>query len=906
MKLPARREPTWRVRLALAVVTAAAFVLAAAALTFGIWATLTKNAELFGRQTALSGILSFVLAAIAAAVGMLIWARKQSDSTAAQAQYLRRWRLIQVKSCSITDVRVHTTGAPNELPPPYVERDHDSKIIERLQAASVRGGFILVVGGSSTGKSRSLITCIKAILADWQILIPEDPSAIREAAGAGQIKPRTVIWLDDTPIEKFISANEDCITAHQLLEIMNDYRPIIISDSMWPSRFQALNSLPDESSIDVSDSSREARDGLALAGEPIRVAEQFSEAERQRAAPLASNDERLAAALADAQFGVTQTLAGAAWLVGRYRDAQAVMPSAYGIITGALDVRRIGYYGQLPRELLKLVAHGYLSARQFATVSDDSEWFDEGLRYATDFRSSPGFVAPLIAERKSTVGAIAYSIADYLLQYDIQHRRLARIPAGTWDALLVYANLPADLRRIARAAESRLMYGYAERFHRAAEAVEGRTSSSLPQWLAKHNRADELRERTDSGDREAGRRLAGLLTASGALDELRQRADSGDQDCRRQLANWLAASGEIDELRRRANSGDRFAQSWFSSSTPPERLGKRLRTMKRNALSRSKADSFYDTDRVDELRELADFGDPNARRRLSEWLIRRQYIGELRDRADGGDVIARNRLANWLAANGHIKELRERADAGDTSAFSPLADWLAAHDEIDELRWRADAGNKRAKWRLADWLALNGYISELRQRAEQGDANAGGRLAHWLIQNGQLGELRERADAGDESARRRLAIWLYDNRQLDELRERAEARDSNATDKLVSWLADNGPLDELRELADKGVPSASVRLADKLCANECIDELRAIAERGNAAANSRLVGWLVNNNRIEELRNRAVSGDLQAAKRLAELASDGLFAGADLLVKYGLSADGNVGPLPLRQRNDDR
>jgi len=54
--------------------------LGAGALGFGIWATLTKNSALFGRQTALAGIYSLVLAALVAAVAVLGWARQHGRS----------------------------------------------------------------------------------------------------------------------------------------------------------------------------------------------------------------------------------------------------------------------------------------------------------------------------------------------------------------------------------------------------------------------------------------------------------------------------------------------------------------------------------------------------------------------------------------------------------------------------------------------------------------------------------------------------------------------------------------------------------------------------------------------------------------------------------------------------------
>lgn len=54
-------------------------VLAAAAIGFGIWATVTQNSALFGRQTGLAGIYSLVLAAVVVAVPMAQWGIKRSQ-----------------------------------------------------------------------------------------------------------------------------------------------------------------------------------------------------------------------------------------------------------------------------------------------------------------------------------------------------------------------------------------------------------------------------------------------------------------------------------------------------------------------------------------------------------------------------------------------------------------------------------------------------------------------------------------------------------------------------------------------------------------------------------------------------------------------------------------------------------
>lgn len=338
----------WK-RLALGVVLILALTLAFVSVKFGISAAKTKSATLFGRQTSLAGIWSFVLAALTAAAGMIFWVWRLNRQMSRSLSAARRWRLISVRDCQPTDVRVHASSDPEAGPPLYVDRDHDRLLRGRLEAAQSDGGFVLVIGGSSTGKSRSLLNAVQTSLPDWHILLPKDSAAVREAVDSGKMPSRTVIWLDDTPVEKYITANEGGLSGHDLQRLLDGKKSIIVIDSMWPSRYEALMARPGDSANGrpLDDPSRDARDVLSLARETIRVGEQFSNAERERARSLAYRDARLEAALKDAQFGVTQALAGAPALVRRYRDAESADPNAYALMTAAIDARRIGSSGTL-------------------------------------------------------------------------------------------------------------------------------------------------------------------------------------------------------------------------------------------------------------------------------------------------------------------------------------------------------------------------------------------------------------------------------------------------------------------------------------------------------------------------------------------------------------------------------
>lgn len=49
-----------------------------------------------------------------------------------------------------------------------------------------------------------------------------------------------MIWLDDTPAERYIIAAEDGLTGHDLRNIMPYSRPVVVVDSLWPSRYLTL------------------------------------------------------------------------------------------------------------------------------------------------------------------------------------------------------------------------------------------------------------------------------------------------------------------------------------------------------------------------------------------------------------------------------------------------------------------------------------------------------------------------------------------------------------------------------------------------------------------------------------------------------------------------------------------
>ena len=589
---------------------------------------------------------------------------------------------------------ISVDGVPDEVQPEYVPRDTDVAehgVRARVAAAAEHGGFVLLVGGSSVGKTRCAAEAARALLPDWWLVHPGGPGAVTALAAASPA--RTVVWLDE--LQRYLDG-EHGLAGGTVRALLNAPGPVVIIGTLWPDRYATYTAVPSAGEADPHAREREVL-GLAWV---IRISSQFSAAEQGRARAAATRDRRLAAALGAEGYGLTQTLAAAPQLVARWEDAQDVDPYAWAVLTAALDVARLGGRAPLPADLLQAAAPGYCTSAQQAEAAGN--WFEQALAYATV--KLHGAARPLTMTGPGMGKVAGYTVADYLLQHASRERRAARVPASTWDALLTHIRDPADAARLAGSALARLLYGYAIPLCRLAAAA---------------------------GDRDAAMQLAELLARRGDLDEaeqiLRARADAGDEPAAGQLARLLAERGDLDQLRARADAGDEPAAGFLA------------------VLLASRRD-------LDGLRARADAGDEPAARQLAGLLARRGDLDGPRARADVGDGDAAGQLADLLADRGDLDGLRARADAGDGDAAGRLADLLADRGDLDGLRARADAGDWHAAGRLAGLLARRGDLDQLRGRADAGDWHAAHYLAGLVAERGDLDEaeqiLRVAADAG--------------------------------------------------------------------------------------------------------------------------------------------------------------
>jgi len=641
---------------------------------------------------------------------------------------------------------ISAAGVPDSAPPAYVLRDIDTAefgLRARLRTAAVRSGFVLLVGGSSVGKTRSAVEAIKEVLPDWWLIHPAGPGEV--VALARQPPVRTVIWLDE--LQRYLDGTNG-LTGGTIRALLNAPGPLVLIGTLWPDRYSAYTALP---AADRDDREREVLD-LA---DTVRVGEEFSAAEQGRAREVGKHDERIAAALNTNGYRLAQTLAAAPELVAHWDNAKTAEPYAWAVLTAALDAACLGIHAPLAADLLRAAAPGYLTSRQRALAPAD--WFDNALAYATrTLRGAAAALDPVSAEMGRVAG---YTPADYLVQHAIRERVRTRIPASTWEALAAATFDRDDTLRLAGSADSLLRYSYAiPLYRRLYDAGETAAGEWLVQLLADRGDADGLRALAEAGNAQAATWLAsvtdhdpdgvvGRLVDSGNADSLRKLAAAGNWYAAERLAFLLAERGEIADLVEvldgRAGDGDRDAREQLVFLLLEHRDWDRLRALAADGTVRSwdlirLVDALVALGEQDRLRELAGDGHRYATQELASLLHNRADRDGLREltlTADYDDF-------EWLA--GLLEDLGDLDGAAELRRINELRSWAYDKEAIEELanllHNRADRDHLR-KLALSvavyyadpEWLAdLLADLGDLDGAADVRRMKGGPRQGHWI------------------------------------------------------------------------------------------------------------------------------------------------------------------------------
>jgi len=165
---------------------------------------------------------------------------------------------------------ISVPGMLDDVPPRYVPRDIDTAehgVQARVRAAARGGGFLLLIGGSSVGKTRTAFEAVKALLPNWWLVHPADPA---EAAALAQEPCRqTVVWLDE--LQRYLGG-ERGLTGGIVRALMNAPRRAVIIGTLWPELYAAYATVPTPEGTDQHAREREVLDLATV----IRIGPDFS------------------------------------------------------------------------------------------------------------------------------------------------------------------------------------------------------------------------------------------------------------------------------------------------------------------------------------------------------------------------------------------------------------------------------------------------------------------------------------------------------------------------------------------------------------------------------------------------------------------------------------------------------
>jgi hypothetical protein len=737
-------------------------------------------------------------------------------------------RAIQVTAASNTGVR------GDDLPK-FVVRAHDRTLRAEVASALTDSKLVVLVGSSSTGKTRSAVEAIRDLLPDWQLLHPLTAEDLVAVIDEGQVGERTVLWLNESQI--YLEGGEGAEAAASIRGLLERTQQILVVGTLWSEYWFSYMRPPAKG---IPDPYRQTRQLLEIAVK-VDVPDRFDDLDLKTAQALAVKDPRLAVALAtQRESGMTQVLAGGPDLIDRWHNASN--PYGKAVITAAIDARRLGYLSALPPALLQAAAVAYLNGSQLADAPPD--WFTDALDYARE--PVKGAISPLAATAHVVGQVDGYLLADYLDQHGRVVRGSVPVPDSVWTVLAAHTHLAIDLNRLGSSAASRGRYRHAcDLWLAACEAGDMSMARSLRNQLNRaghHLEADQvLRRIAAAGDPEARTLLTMLLRRDqrGADMEqlLRHAAAEGRHEAAHDLAVLLYRAGRGGEaeqvLRQAIAAGDQGGWRLLTMLLRRDQRGADMEQLLRHAIAEGRHEAAHD---------------------LAVLLYRAGRGGEAE------------------------QVLRQAIAAGDQDGWrllTMLLDRMGQSDRAEDVLWQVAGGNR---------AALRELSHRLRERRDE--ENPGKRYSHR--------DPSTRTDVFPIPIRSRSRKMI--SRVGRKSRHRGSRIDAYITTAQIGSGESSGAHEPI---GDKYSSTARFLTAWKRSYVQREQFLRDQIEAGNNSAVRQLAVLLVQVARTGEgeriLRSAIVAGDSHAIALLTLLV---LQAGRkyefSLLEKYGLAHDGST------------
>lgn len=309
--------------------------------------------------------------------------------------------------------------------PPFVPRDRTPDVRDALRA----GGFVLIVGDSTAGKTRLAYEAMRQCLPRHVCVRPLTPEALPDALRIARRKRRAVLWLDD--LERHLGSPPVTWDGVLVLATIRTHERDDLSSRHDPQR-----------SAGDRQRARASRAVFDAVTHEIRLDRMWSDDEVARARTV--DDDRIAQALAGtSRHGVAETIAAGPQLLRSWRDARDARGAA--IVSAAVDARLAGHHRPLSADLLRELHTAYLPETERL-----GPW-DSALEWATQpVAATSSMLEPVDG------GYLAF---DYLV--DATAAEPFTIPAATWKVLIDHVEI-ADLVEV----------GWQASFHGQLDLVE--------------------------------------------------------------------------------------------------------------------------------------------------------------------------------------------------------------------------------------------------------------------------------------------------------------------------------------------------------------------------------------------------------------------------------------------------
>lgn len=444
----------------------------------------------------------------------------QSDPVVAPS----RVAVFPVRDADPLELKVHRarTLGDGTAVPAYIPRDIDPAVRKTLSRIRNDGGVVLLVGASTSGKTRCAYEAMTKVLPDHMLVVPPHvtdlPDAITEAVRSGRSGSPCVLWLND--MEQYLGPQGLTLGDIRALRVA---RTVVLGTM----RSRIREDLPSH--------------------ELVRLAEEFEverlwspqELGRARERLRSHRDERLRLALDQAEdFGIAETLATGPQLWRELRGASVVNgnPRGAALVWTAIDLALAGLTEPQPADLLRDLHERYIPGRNKQLIAPEP--FDAALSWATSPRDA---VTRLLIPEGDGLRPF-----DYLLDAHLRDQGPSSdlIPEEIWEVALDRGSQKHQRFSIALAAHAN------DRMDIGRRAL---------QPLADAEDVDTLRtlgllyERSDTGE---------------AVQWLQRAIDAGDILSLRLMGNLHFRKQDRETAtawyRRAAKAGDEVSQSYYN------------------------------------------------------------------------------------------------------------------------------------------------------------------------------------------------------------------------------------------------------------------------------------------------------------------------------------------------------